>query len=230
MILDNLVTWSYEKLIGYSKKKTRIGLYDFLRRVINQYEISQKEHIINVGAGGAVSDLISSLGVLTRSVDIDPNRYPDIIANIEGPMPFPNSSIDVVFLIEVLEHTQYPGKALAEIERILKPGGIIVGSTPFILGLHDAPSDYFRFTEYGLRALLTEYKLEFISAKNNSISCTSALLSRMFVEGSRKRCGKIVLFSPLIISLCAILETLSKFVPDNSATTGFVFVVRKKVR
>lgn len=41
-----------------------------------------------------------------------------------------DNSFDVVFLLEVLEHLDYPDKALAEIRRILKPGGYLVLGVP----------------------------------------------------------------------------------------------------
>jgi SAM-dependent methyltransferase len=41
-----------------------------------------------------------------------------------------DDSYDLVFLLEVLEHLDYPDKALAEIRRILKPGGYLVLGVP----------------------------------------------------------------------------------------------------
>jgi ubiquinone/menaquinone biosynthesis C-methylase UbiE len=47
-------------------------------------------------------------------------------------MPFSDNSYDLVFLIEVLEHVHNPQKALSEIYRVLKPGGTLIFSVPFI--------------------------------------------------------------------------------------------------
>lgn len=41
-----------------------------------------------------------------------------------------DSTFDLVFLLEVLEHLDYPDKALAELQRILKPGGFLVLGVP----------------------------------------------------------------------------------------------------
>lgn len=41
-----------------------------------------------------------------------------------------DDSYDIIFLLEVLEHLDYPDKALAEIARVLKPGGILVLGVP----------------------------------------------------------------------------------------------------
>lgn len=42
----------------------------------------------------------------------------------------PNDSFDIVFLLEVLEHLDYPDKALPEIARVLKPDGYLVLGVP----------------------------------------------------------------------------------------------------
>lgn len=41
-----------------------------------------------------------------------------------------DNSFDLVFLLEVLEHLDYPDKALEEIHRILKPGGVLILGVP----------------------------------------------------------------------------------------------------
>ena len=47
-----------------------------------------------------------------------------------APMPFGDASFDLVFMTEVLEHLFYPDRALEEINRILRPGGYLLLSTP----------------------------------------------------------------------------------------------------
>jgi SAM-dependent methyltransferase len=41
-----------------------------------------------------------------------------------------DNTFDVIFLLEVLEHLDYPDKALEEIARVLKPGGSLVLGVP----------------------------------------------------------------------------------------------------
>ena len=42
----------------------------------------------------------------------------------------PDNSFDIVFLLEVLEHLDYPEEALAELKRITKPGGHLILGVP----------------------------------------------------------------------------------------------------
>jgi len=74
-------------------------------------------------------------------------------------LPFEDGSFDVVMLNQLLEHVFEPWDVLAEARRVLRPGGRLIVTVPFLFGLHQAPTDFWRFTEYGLRMLLE--KLEF---------------------------------------------------------------------
>ena len=142
-----------------------------------------------VGRGSRVLDVGCRSGRLTQhytegndvtGVDVDR----DAIAlftetlGLEGhwldvdsePLPFPPSSFDVVVCTEVLEHLRFPGPALAEIRRVLKPGGRLVGSVPnatrlrnrwrFLMGeLHEDPTHLHRSSPDTIReALASEFE------------------------------------------------------------------------
>lgn len=66
-----------------------------------------------------------------------------------GPKPF-----DVIFIEQVLEHVQSPPSAVKNLYDSLSDGGHLIVTTPFLLKVHDAPGDYWRWTEDGLRLLL----------------------------------------------------------------------------
>ena len=75
------------------------------------------------------------------------------MASLES-LPLRTSSLRLVVSQEVLEHLADPAAALREIARALEPGGLLYVQTPFIIGYHAAPRDYWRFTAEGLRELL----------------------------------------------------------------------------
>jgi SAM-dependent methyltransferase len=69
-------------------------------------------------------------------------------------LPFDSSTFDSVFASEVLEHVFEPDNALREIHRVMKPGGKILLTVPFVWNEHEIPNDYGRYTSFGLNYLL----------------------------------------------------------------------------
>ena len=74
-------------------------------------------------------------------------------------LPFIDATFDGVVLTEVLEHCVDPKAAIAEVGRILKPGGLLLVTSPFLWPDHRTAdyADYWRFTEQGWRLLLADF-------------------------------------------------------------------------
>ena len=66
-----------------------------------------------------------------------------------------NESVGTVLVMDTLEHVVNPFEALAELKRVLKPGGLLVASVPFYFPIHPSPSDFWRFTPECFRMLLS---------------------------------------------------------------------------
>lgn len=67
-----------------------------------------------------------------KAIEIAKKDFPGIkflTANVYK-LPFPNNSFDAAIMRQTLEHLENPDKALAELRRILKPGGIFYSATP----------------------------------------------------------------------------------------------------
>jgi SAM-dependent methyltransferase len=86
-------------------------------------------------------------------VNISEATFPDVIGSIYD-TGLETSSVDVVICLEVFEHLDDPLAAMKEIERILKPGGVFIGSTPFLFKFHKDPDDFFRYTKSALEKVL----------------------------------------------------------------------------
>jgi SAM-dependent methyltransferase len=68
-------------------------------------------------------------------------------------LPFKDAVFDAVISNAVLEHVQDPWRCAAEIVRVLKPGGELFCSVPFLQPLHGYPHHYFNMTASGLKAV-----------------------------------------------------------------------------
>ena len=72
------------------------------------------------------------LDINPRNVELIASRLPDhvvVLGDVES-MPFADASFSTVVCTEVLEHVPDPATALAEIKRVLQPGGVLIGSVP----------------------------------------------------------------------------------------------------
>lgn len=88
-------------------------------------------------------------------LDLPDNLYqPPDLAWDGQQIPLQNSSVDSALLTEVLEHCPDPEAVLREIARVLKPGGFMFLTVPFIWPIHTVPHDQFRYTPFALRRML----------------------------------------------------------------------------
>ena len=112
-------------------------------------------------------------------VDINKNAEPDIIADLGEPLPFSDNYANSAFLFNVIYILRSPGKTLREINRILKPGGKLFITSPFIFNEAKEPNDYWRFTSEGLEKLLKEsgFNDYFITPVGERFSATAYLIS-----------------------------------------------------
>lgn len=128
-------------------------------------------------------------------------------------LPFSTGTFDTVLLLEVLEHVSNPERVLAEISRVLKPGGAILISVPFLYPLHDAPHDYRRYTAPGLIHMLTNAGLEPGPAvSRNAGAKTVALLAAIFcgefvVEAMRTQRWRL-LFAPIAVVAIPLINLI----------------------
>ncbi len=96
------------------------------------------------GAGRTVAGYVN--------LDLFPVPGVDVAADAEQ-LPFPSGLFQRVECDAVLEHVRRPESVMAEIARVLAPGGYAHLVTPFCHPFHEYPRDYRRFTPDGLRQL-----------------------------------------------------------------------------
>jgi SAM-dependent methyltransferase len=115
-------------------------------------------------------------------------------------IPLPNGSVDCAMATEVLEHCPYPEQTLTEIHRVLKPGGILFITVPFIWMLHEVPYDEYRYTPFALQRLVESSKFKIIEL--SALGGWNASLAQFvanwlyYSDGNRqlRRIGKLLFF------------------------------------
>jgi SAM-dependent methyltransferase len=89
-------------------------------------------------------------------IDMQEGHGVDMVADIHMLPPGWGDRFSGVLCSEVLEHVSRPWIAVPEIARVVRPGGWIVVTTLLTFHIHGYPSDYWRFTDQGLRLLLED--------------------------------------------------------------------------
>ena len=150
-------------------------------------------------------------------------------------LPFPDGRFDGVICLEVLEHVPDPALVMSEIARVLRPGGRAWISMPFLYPLHDAPFDFQRYTEYGLRRDVERAGLEVVTLRKcgHAIRVAGLLMCLAIAGGAYTQRGlvRLMLLPLALVAVFAINVTawLSSLVwPDWShLATGHELEVRK---
>lgn len=71
-------------------------------------------------------------------------------------LPFAPAAFDAVLCAELLEHVPDPRPVLAQVRRVLRPGGTLLITVPFLYRMHADPFDFGRYTDGWWRAVLVE--------------------------------------------------------------------------
>lgn len=77
-----------------------------------------------------------TLGTLEKAAQRLPLNVPLLQFDLTE-CPLPTASVDVVVLLNVLEHIEHDATALVQLHRILKPGGAVIIEVPAGEGLYD---------------------------------------------------------------------------------------------
>lgn len=119
----------------YPRAEHRDPLPVFLQML--ERHLRPTDQVLELGAGAGLNNHYALKGKVRRivGVDVDPRvrENPLLDEGVEGDvcrLPFADCSFDVAFCIYVLEHIAEPSRFVAEVRRVLKPGGLFLALTP----------------------------------------------------------------------------------------------------
>jgi SAM-dependent methyltransferase len=126
-------------------------------------------------------------------------------------IPVEDGRFHRVLFNQVLEHLPEPRRALAELHRVLRPGGRIFCSVPLFYQEHQIPYDYYRYTQYALRAMFEEagfeiLRIEWLEGYLGTVSYQFQLMHRALPGNVRSIRGmgvgwKLVWMAPLLLGI-----------------------------
>jgi SAM-dependent methyltransferase len=111
--------------------------------------------LVDLGAGPVQ---FRELFMRFKYTGVDFTAFPDvsIVTDLTKGVPLNDASADIVTLSNTLEHIPDPLPLLKESRRIVRDGGYIFGTVPFLVQEHQEPYDFNRYTHFQLERLLAE--------------------------------------------------------------------------
>jgi SAM-dependent methyltransferase len=180
---------------------------------------------LDVGCGEAtISEVFFSEGSYT-GIDVE-NRISsekkkrisfDLYDGFE--LPYPDGSFEQVLCMEVFEHVANLELMLREIYRVLKPGGRIIVTVPFMWPEHEMPQDFRRYTANGLANLMCQQGFKLVELKKIGGAAPSTLWCIEAREAVSKLIGKTAGY--LLMIPFVLFVNISAFTPVSSKSGNY---------
>ncbi len=140
-----------------------------LYKILSDLAPHLKGRILDFGAGSQPyrSLLINATEYLSLEYDTPDNRLrktADIFYD-GWTIPLDDDSLDGLLSTQTLEHVPNPQRIVQEWARVLRPGGMVLVTVPFMWPEHEMPYDFQRYTTGGIRGLVKEAGFEVVEQR-----------------------------------------------------------------
>lgn len=213
------------------------GVYYFIWHLFCPVLMIQNgpKKILNYTSKGA---LIADIGsgpdrVSPEFINVDIFPFPGVdVAGSADAIPFKDATFDGLCSESLLEHVADPGGVAEEMSRVLKPGGILYASAPFIHPYHASPDDFNRFTTSGLKQLFPGFEVLEVGVRSGPWSAFLILLAYwlgvIFALGSRRAAPFLAHIFMLILGPFKFLDILFSKLPGAEAVSAHLYIIARK--
>lgn len=103
----------------------RSGIQEELRSFIQTHDLADKRHL-EIGAGsGSLQDAVEDYTGLDIAASAARYFHKPFVQGSATDLPFDDNEFDAIWTVWTLEHVPDPEKALEEMRRVVKPGGML---------------------------------------------------------------------------------------------------------
>jgi SAM-dependent methyltransferase len=120
---------------------------------------SGRPRVLVIGAGemgAGLETLLDEPAIELVEVDASLGPRVQVVCDAHD-LPLADGAFDGVVIQAVLEHVLDPARCVAEIHRVLKPGGLVYADTPLVCQVHGREFDFTRYTRLGHRRLFRHF-------------------------------------------------------------------------
>lgn len=142
----------------------------------------------------------------------------------QNTLPYEKGSIDTILAFNIFEHLFRYDQLTEETKRVLKSGGRLIGATPFLVGYHADPHDYWRYTSEALRRVFSSHGFTDIHVKPLGYGPFSAAFAQ--VEVVLPRLFKVFVL-PLAVACDSLIFMLRPHINRERFALGLFFSCRK---
>jgi SAM-dependent methyltransferase len=160
-LLTTILLNGFSWLLTPLKKKTSTdAFYQVFNRFISDVNDMDQAALLEIGSRnvtGVVWRDAFQPKVAYTGLDIHEGDNVDVVGDVHTlSSHLTREHYDAVFSISVFEHLAMPWKAVLEINRIMKPGGLLYISTHPAIPPHELPWDFWRYSRETFKTLLNE--------------------------------------------------------------------------
>ncbi len=194
------------------------------RKKLKKY-VPEGTPIIDIGSGPR------RFGPEFINLDIFPFPEVDIVADAAH-LPFADNSIPALVSEAVLEHVEDPSVVTSELVRVLKPGGFLYVSVPFMTPYHASPDDFTRWTVSGLKYMFKDLEIVESGVRSGPASAVLMFLvywfGVIFSFGSKKAAPFITHVLMLVVGPFKFVDFLFYWMPGADVVAAHLYIVAKK--
>ena len=216
--------------IRRSRRRPRWSQYDYLhvRTLVRDIGSALRQvpgpprDVLDVYCGTRPYDDLLPPGARCVGLDVEGNPYGDLADVVSNEfLPFADESFDLVTCYEAFQHVEDPARGVAELARVLRPGGTALVSVPLVWEYDPSALEH-RFTGPQLGALFTGWDDVTVVENGGRIvawaTLTGTLLQR--VRGRVRRAvgagAAAALFAPVFVTLNIVAAVLDRLEERHS--------------
>jgi len=199
----------------------RRPLYDKIQEMVAS---TDTESVLDIGCGRKPYEHLFK-GKTYVGIDVEHSGHNHASSNVDKyydglNIPYSDNSFDMVFSTQVFEHVEELDELMLEVRRVLKPGGLLLVTMPFVWPEHEMPFDYRRYTSVGIVNWLGRHQVTILTCDKvgDGFTCFGALISNeIFVSiPFKNKYLKLAFWMPLGVVINIAFSILSLFFGSNN--------------